>query len=196
MRMSELGWFLADSDEAYEAQVSGVLSDLVLRPRAREEEQAETQAKKTGINREIAKEFSRIRILAKRKETIEDHLVTRDYYVSVTENLRADFAVKNGVFHITSTLDLRRESAHIKEACWKACVLMEAKRLMGDTTRRLGVYAAAYDATQFRAHIELLKEYSTKTYNWMNPEDQYAYKQAMISAVQRGAPGTGTLLGP
>jgi hypothetical protein len=191
VKLSGLGWFLAESAAEYEAHVTGILSDLILRPKTRTEELADARAKRSRINSEIATELSKLRILAGRKETIDDHKVARDYYVSVAENLRADFAAKNGVYHITSTLDLRRDSVHIKEACWKACVLEEARRLLGDGTHRLGVYAADYDATQFRGHIEILKGYSTRTFNWLNPEERYAYRLAMIAAIQKIGPVLG-----
>jgi hypothetical protein len=184
VKMSDLGWFLADTAEQYEAQVSGILSELVLRPKGDRAGQ-DIPTRRSKINAEIAAEFKKIDILANHNETFEDHKVKRDHFVSVEENLRADFVARNGVYHVTSTLDLRRDSVHIKEAGWKAIVLVEARRNFGPDTRGYGVYAAEHDAIQFRSHIELLRVHSNGIYNWLNPDDRWAYRQMMRAAVQR-----------
>jgi hypothetical protein len=194
IKMSALAWFLADTDEQYEAQISGILSDLVLRPRDEDVDNQDQTIRKSKINAEIAATFKKANILARRDEIIDDHKIKRDHYVSVSENLKADFAAKNGVYHITSTLDLRRETVHIKEAGWKTIVLVEAKRNLGADTKCFGVYAAAYDASQFASHIGLLKTYANSgVYNWLNPDDQWAYRQAMIAAIQQSGPPGGIL---
>jgi hypothetical protein len=66
---------------------------------------------------------------------------------------------------------------------------VEALRNLGKETRCFGVYSAAYDAAQFKPHIELLKTHAhSGLYNRQNPEDQYAFRQIMIEAVQRSDP--------
>lgn len=194
VRLSDLGWFIADSEDQYELQVTDILAELVSRPRLERFDDADPTARKSKINAEIATVFKNINILAGRNETIDDHKVKRDYYVSGAEGLRADFAVKNGVYHITSTLDLRRESVHIKEAAWKTIILVEAQRNLGSDTQCFGVYAAA-DASQFLRHIELLRAHANGgIYNWLNPGEHWAYRQAMVAAVQRKGPKNGPLL--
>ncbi len=137
LRLSDLGWFSIDSHDHYESEVLSILNDLVYFPR---EQQNLTIAKTSRINAQIAAEFRKAQILASVYETIEDHKVERNYTVSRSADLKADFAVKNGVYHITSTLDLRRESAHISQATWKAVVLLEAEKTFGkDTNKNCGL---------------------------------------------------------
>ena len=78
------------------ARVSSILDTLVKKPRP------ETRPRSSRINTEMASEFKRARVLAGPRESIEDRKVVRDFSVSEEEELRADFAVKNGVIHATA----------------------------------------------------------------------------------------------
>ncbi|HKD23711.1 MAG TPA: hypothetical protein VKB71_16965, partial [Rhizomicrobium sp.] len=177
IRPSDTGWFSAETTQDYEDRVSEILESLVRRPRA------ESKKKSSRINTEITREFKRAGALAKPTESIEDHKVVRDYLVAVDEDLRADFALKNGAYHVTATLDLRRDQVHIKEATWKAIVLDRAKAVLPRTTRRLGVYAAAPQAHQFKSHIQLLGEYADDVFNWADHDDRQRYTHAIYQAM-------------
>jgi hypothetical protein len=185
IQFSELSWFTVEEAGQYESRVTDILTTLVSRPK-------ETRPRKaTRINTEIAKEFQRTKALAAGEETIEDHKVVRDYDISVDEDLRADFVVKNGMYHVTATLDLRRENVHISQAAWKAVVLLKAREVFSAQTRTLGVYAMAPGATQFRSHVEILRDYSDRIFNWTDPGERRGYEQAIYAAMQ--APGNFTL---
>jgi len=174
---TDTGWFGLDKIEDYEERITEILRALVKRP------QAEIEKHASRINTEIAKEFRRTGVLAKRTESIEDHKVVRDYLVSTEEDLRADFILKNGTYHVTATLDLRRDSVHIKEATWKAVVLDRAKVVLKPGARRLGVYAAAPKADQFHSHISVLGDYSDDIFNWLDRKDRERYAQAIYGAI-------------
>jgi Protein of unknown function (DUF3037) len=187
-KLSQPGWFAADTNDAYENQVNGVLSDLVVPVALSLPNEELDKPKPSKINSEIALEFRRLNILAKRNESVEDGRVKRDHYVSQAKNIRADFVARNGVYHVTSTLDLRSARVNVKEAGWKAFVLIEALAAFGGSTKRFGVYAAN-DPSPFDSHIQILKEHAPGgVYNWLNPGEQWQYRQAMIAAVQH-SPG-------
>ncbi len=177
IRPTDTGWFSIENMEEYEDRISEILSALVKRPHA------ESKKHTSRINTEISKEFRTTGVLAKPEESIDDHKVVRDYMVSTDEDLRADFVLKNGVFHVTATLDLRRESVHIKEATWKAVVLDRAKIALPSGTRRLGVYAASPKADQFKSHIKILGDYSDEIFNWADRDERERYVHAIYGAL-------------
>ncbi len=177
IKPTDSGWFKLDRPEEYETRVGEILAALVNRPRR------PSKPRETRINTEIAKEFRRTKVLARGSETIEDHKVMRNYLVSTEEDLRADFILKNGRYHVTATLDLRRENVHIKEATWKAVVLDRAGETLNDDVQRLGVYAATSGGDQFRSHIQILRDYSDHVFNWADPGEQRRYVQTIYGAL-------------
>lgn len=175
---SDVSWFSIPSLEEYEVRVKEILSSLVIRPKE------PPSVKPTRINAEMSKQLRMIKVLASRNHTIDNHKVVRNFYISREEELIADFALKNGSMHIFATLDLRRASVRIDEAALKAITLNQAKkRYKNKKTNLIGVYATSETGHQFKPHIELLKEYSTNTYNWSNADD----RMSLIGAIRRAA---------
>lgn len=175
---SEFAAFSIDGLEQYEVRVREILETLVVRPK-QEQKKSETR-----INTEISKQFKIARILAKSNETINDHRVVRDFYISKEEELIADFAVKNGAMHVTATLDLRKSNTRIDEAALKAVTLDKAKskfRRRAGGVKRYGVYAAG-DAEQCAPHIKLLRDYSDHVYNWSDHNQRDAYVGLIMKA--------------
>ena len=177
IKPTDAGWFILDQIEDYEKRVDEILLALVTRPRAVSKKSA------SRINSEIKKEFKKANILADSTETIEDHKVMPNFYISADEALRADFVLKNGAYHVTATLDLRHENVHIKEAAWKAVVLDRAKAVLMPKTRLLGVYAATPTAHQFKPHIQILRDYADDLYNWADLEDRQRYFRDIYDAI-------------
>jgi hypothetical protein len=173
---SELAPLSIGSASEYESTIDEILNALVVKPRLA------SRPKSTRINTEIAREFRRERILAHSDEPIESHKVVRDFMVE--DELKADFALRNGVLHVMATLDLRRPSVDIKEATLKAVVLDRAKEQFGADTQRIGVYAAGeYAERQFKTHIELLTDYSSgKCFNWHDARSRQAFSDEILRA--------------
>ena len=67
--------------------------------------------------------FRDAKVLAKPHASIMDRKIVRDLPVAPNEGLTADFALQNGMMHIASTLDLRKQNASIAEAALKSIVL-------------------------------------------------------------------------
>lgn len=171
LRATAPAWFSVDSLSDYEARIRDIMAALVVRPRA-----TVSREKTTRINTEIAKHLRDSRVLAAPEEPMESHKVVRDFLVE--DELRADFAQRNGVLRVATTLDLRKASVSIKDAALKAIILDRAKEVYGSDTRRIGVYAAANDdLPRLRQHLELLNDYSDETYNWMVPEERRGFME-------------------
>jgi len=178
IQCSDLAWFSVDKVEQYETRVSDILSTLVHKPRP------ETRpARSTRINTEIARTFRHSRVLAKSDEPVDRGRVVRNLTISVEDDLTADFALKNGIYHVTATLDLRRANVDKGQAAIKAITLDRASHSFETEVRRIGVYAAPHDAAQFRPHIHMLGEYADDTYNWADPRQREAYLHSIHDAI-------------
>jgi len=185
IRFSEVAQFSARDGMQYEQSVVSILDALVNRPRA-----DLTKPKSTRINTEIATEFRKAQVLALPGEGISDHKVVRDFSISEEENLRADFAALNGVYHITATLDLRLAYLDIGRAALKAIVLDKARKRFDGRSKckRFGVYAAPVDVAELKPHIELLSDYSDEVFNWSEPRARKAYTRAIYTALRATKP--------
>jgi hypothetical protein len=181
---SDLGW-LSVSDEAdYEEKIDQILASLVALPRR------ERQETKSRINTEITREFSRAKIMAPLEEGIEGGKVVRDFSIDPREGLSADFALQNGVLHVASTLDLRKQSANLSEAALKSIVLDKAERKYPGRVRKIGVYAVDEDMQDnFKHHINLLGDYADDLYNWLDPRGRDKFKKSIFDALSRHGDG-------
>lgn len=173
-----LARFSVFSLEDYEQRVNEIINTLVLKPAL----PRKGRGGSTRINTEITREFRRVNILASREESIDDHKVVRNFVVSQEEDLVADFALKNGVYHITATLDLRLARVNIGQAAIKAIVLDKAAKEFGEV-RRIGVYAVDSHAPQYRSHIALLQDYADDTFNWLDSHDRMEFTRLIYDAL-------------
>jgi hypothetical protein len=182
IRFSDVAWFSIEAIEQYDDRIKEILDALVIRPRS------EPKPKSTRINTEIARTFRTSRILARPTENIDDHKVVPNFYISKEEELRADFVLKNGVYHVTATLDLRRSNVDISQAALKAIVLDKAGDIFPSGVRRLGVYAAPPGSRQFQPHIDLLTDYADDAFNWLDKQDRERYTRSIYAAWNAGNP--------
>jgi Protein of unknown function (DUF3037) len=173
---SDLAWLSINSVEEYEGRIKEILTSLVIRPKI------EARPKSTRINTEISRHLKNFKVLANRDETIDAHRVVRDFYISKEEELIADFALKNGGMHITATLDLRKSHVRLDEAALKAITLDKAKQIYDSKVKRFSVYAVSEGVQQFKPHIELLKDYSDKAYNWQDESERTEFTMELQRA--------------
>jgi len=179
IQFSEISWFSAASAEEYEVRAKQVLDAFVRKPK----EDVPQKMRSSKINTEIAAVFRHAKLLAKSDETIEDHKIIRDYYISQEEQLRADFVHKNGAFHVTATLDLRRPTVDLGQAALKAIVLDKASDCALGDTKRYAVFAVEPESRQFKAHVELLHDYSDRAFNWLIPDEREKYTRTIYQSL-------------
>jgi hypothetical protein len=176
---TDFGWLEASTEE-YEVRINEILNSFVNRT------VLERKIREPRINTEIAVEFRKHKILAKSSDDLLSHKVVRNVDFHRHKGLRADFVLKNGVYHVTATLDLRKTSVKIDEACLKAVVLDKAKEEFDGDKRLFGVYAAPLAETiNFKDHIELLGDYADELFNWMDLSARSNYQRRMYDALTR-----------
>lgn len=125
----------------------------------------------------LRKQFEALGIMAGKNEGLEDHKVVYNYPVSARHGLKAEFALKNSVMHITETVDfdVNEESVRAKtyEAQAKCLVLQAALETFGSTTKRHIVVSGSSSAHAART-VDLLSTVGT-LYATENTADMDAY---------------------
>jgi hypothetical protein len=182
VRFSDVSWFSIDHPEHFEGRVRSILTALVTRAKG------VIREKVTRINAEIARTFKASKVLATPKDSLtEDRKVFRNYVISKEEELKADFILKNGVFHVTVTLDLRRASVPVGSAALKAITLDKSSNALAGGVRKIAVYAAPSGATQFRPHVGILTDYADHIFNWLDPDQRTSYTRSTYDAISGSA---------
>ncbi|AVJ97814.1 hypothetical protein CSB94_3345 [Pseudomonas aeruginosa] len=129
--------------------------------------------------------FKNHNLFSESVDDILNHRVVQNFPISDRANLHADFALKNGVYHITETIDLgaRDASVKFKEAGLKSFIMAKAKLELGNETRCYAVYSAsAADEKDKSEAIELLSEGSDYSFNLRSQKDMMSYIQRMEEA--------------
>jgi Protein of unknown function (DUF3037) len=177
---SEVSWFSIDREEQFEERVNAILTSLVTRPRG------EVKPRVTQINSEIASTFRAAKVLATPTDTIEsDRKIFRNFTISQEEELRADFILKNGAFHVMVTLDLRRVAVNVGQAALKAITLDKSTETLRGSVRKIAIYAAPSGAQQFRPHVGILTDYADRghIFNWLDPDQRGRYTRMVYDAI-------------
>ncbi len=177
IQASDLAWFSIGNVNEYEAQVADILKSLVVRPRG------PARPRSTRINTEIARQLKGFKVLASPDETINEHKVVRNFTIDRDEGLIADFALKNGLMHIATTVDLRKATINPGDAALKAITLDKAAEKYPKNVHLLGVYAADDFNAVAKPSIKLLTDYADKAYNWL---DEYE-KREFLGELRKAA---------
>ncbi|NHC51489.1 DUF3037 domain-containing protein [Pseudomonas sp. AU8050] len=179
-QLTSLGYFKCESTEQANLKIAKLMEDLVIPPKPRA-----TRASGTRIITNLRKLFQQHNLFSTSVEDILNHRVVEKFPISERANLHADFAMKNGVYHITETIDLaaRDSSMKFKEAGLKSFILAKAKLELGNETRCYAVYSAnSSDEKDKSEAIDLLNEGSDFIYNLNSARDKIAYIQQMEDA--------------
>lgn len=186
LHTSEVGWFDAGTGDEYDARVNDLLQRLVLAPKRKVK-----RAPVSRLANALKNEFRRKGFLGKGPEDIGKHRIIPSYTISEEEGLRADFAYKNGVYHVTTVADLRSKNASMTEkqgrGALKAITMLEGKKRLGG--KAYAIYAAQRDQErELMPVITMLGEYSDgNIFNALSGDDMTSYHK--IVAGHLGRPG-------
>ena len=135
------GLFSYADDAQFAKQVQAILGESVT-PAIKHQAPADNSTAKIIRPRtraRLRKQFEAMGIMARHADEIDDHKVVYNYSVSAKHGLKAEFALKNTVMHITETVDfdVNDESVRAKtfEAQAKCLVLRSAKDAFGGKTK-------------------------------------------------------------
>lgn len=184
-QLSPLGCFGAATRDEANLKVSLLMNELVIPPRP-----VITRERGARIITSLRTIFRQHDLFSDSVDDIFNHRIVERFPISEKSSLRADFALKNGVYHITETIDLGARDASIKfkEAGLKSFVMAKAKLELGKETKCYAVYSAsAADEKDKSEAIDLLSEGSDFIFNLRSQKDKVDYIQRMeeASGVQR-----------
>jgi len=179
-QLSTLGCFSAATREEANLKISLLMNELVIPPRP-----VITRERGARIITNLRSIFRQHDLFSDSVDDIFNHRIVEKFPISEKSSLRADFALKNGVYHITETIDLgaRDASVKFKEAGLKSFVMAKAKLELGKETKCYAVYSAsAADEKDKSEAIDLLSEGSDFIFNLRSQKDKVDYIQRMEDA--------------
>lgn len=179
----QLGRFIAGNADDYEARVQETLAAYVV-PEPRTNRQLSTPTSR--LHKDLREWFRRHGLLAASAEAIATHRVVPRYPIAPTAGIYAEFAIKNGVYRITETVDFRvkdLDSRKGNEAAAKAVALIEARAALGKETTRYAIVAAR-DYSRVQASLNLLGRHAEHVLIRDSAEDMNFYAQVISKAAQ------------
>lgn len=183
LALSDMGWFVAETDEQYNLRIDGIRTDYIDRPHA-----PLTKKRTTSLVRELSGLFRDYHIMGKVAADVHRHKVVANVPVGPAGKLHVDFVVKNGVYHATETADFRNVheigDTELKEAALASFTLRYAREQLGSAdTKCYLVYSATpiVEATISPA-LELAEGSVDRLFNLESPEDKRDYIDIILSA--------------
>ncbi|WP_241591426.1 DUF3037 domain-containing protein [Rosenbergiella epipactidis] len=179
--LSSIGTFTADNRDEYENEIIKI-NRMYISPIKATKRMPVTQKR---IITELKNEFGRFGILGKNINEIHDHKVVQGYPLSEADGLYAELLLKNGVYHLTETLDFRSSNLKQKlgDTAVKAITMNTARTIWTEDVKTFLVYAA--EASQERTYaqqLNLINGYSDKMYNLLSNSDMSNYFEHMLNA--------------
>lgn len=176
----ELSWFRLESPPQYESVIERLFERFVVPPCL-----PPNRSRSGSLHKELATHFKKINLLGDDSRDIHRHLIVPRFPVVEEENLYADFALKNGAFHITKLMDYQSGELNSKfhQSATSAVTLDQAKRRFGSGTVCYFLYRADHERErQARAHIGLVSDYADQVLNLNSESDKAVYLSKITSA--------------
>jgi hypothetical protein len=182
--VSDLGFFECD-DKQYDWFVNQIMNTLV-KPPAHLPRQKIQGRVRTALRRIFLKQ----QVLGFSPEDIHKRLIVERYPIAVNENLYADFAFKNGAYHITETINYKVtwgiNTDKFEETGLKAIKLDKSKKVFGEDTKLSLVYVAdTHMEKQLTPHLNLLGDYADHVVNLRSTADKERYFSALLTHAGR-----------
>jgi hypothetical protein len=182
-----VGAFTFDSPEEYQRQVSLVLSESVNPPSLSQSNAAPVSRRRNLVRRNLRAHFKAKGLWSRKEEDIQKHKVVEQFSIDQDSGIVAEFALRNGVMHITETIDFEMQSLAGKRllAQAKTLVLSESTRVFGQDTMRY-VVAAGSSREDARQSMHLLADHATEIFALESSADMDRYV-ALIAAAAGAA---------
>jgi hypothetical protein len=130
---------------------------------------------------DLRKFFHRNNVLAQHSSEVQSHVVA-NFPINREAQMFAEFAVKNGAFHVTETLDVRSVSRQkLNETGAKALLMDQAQRSLGKDTHRYAIVAANSWA-EAKPIFSTLNPYCENLINYHDSSDMRSYLLAIGNA--------------
>lgn len=179
--LSTPGTFTAYNELDYEAKINE-LNRMYISP---EKSNKTSKVSQKRIITELKDKFESNGLMGKSIQDIYQHKVVQGYPLSEPEGLYAELLLKNGIYHLTETLDLRGQNNRQKmgDSAFKAVTMDAAKSKWEKEVKTFVVYAA--DSNQEKSNfkqLNLISSYADNMYNLLSDEDMSQYYDHMFVA--------------
>ena len=167
----------------YEEQVQLLMKDLVIPPLAAREK-PEPRLKAT-----LKSHLIKAKLYSEDPTAISKHKVIPNFPIMKEAKLYADFAARNGVMHITETIDFRVKSEQLRhrhgQAAIKSITLDKAGEIFPDCRRNVVFAYHPKDLDEIQPSMNLLRDYSMRMFDAGNPSDLASFVEITASALRQ-----------
>ncbi len=169
----KMGWFKAESNQDYEMNIQDILSRTVITPKLKH-----PKVSTCKLSTELKRSFKDKGFLGKALGDIDKHLIIQGFPISESEDLYADFAYKNGVYHIMMAADFRTTQSKTTQqakAALKAITMLEGKKKLKG--KSYAIYAASIGIEdKIQPVLSMLNDYSNgNIFNYNSTDDMQKY---------------------
>jgi hypothetical protein len=182
--ISNKAYFSIPSTSNYEQKVKE-LFELLVKPHP----MASPTDRQCRIVTTMKKKFKKLDILGKDKEQINEHLVIPNFVLSEDTDLRVDFLLKNGSYHITEAIDfnVHNPKEKYKETTYKVLAFVESKELFDANAKCYFAYSASTEKEEeVTSHLRLAEKHSDFMFNLHSKKESSHYYQLMESLASQG----------
>lgn len=178
------GVFAYESDNDFGRHIRAITLESIVIPQISETRPTPPRVGRTQVRAKLRRHFAEMGILAPTGNTDADHKVVTNYPLSEKLGLKAEFALKNSVWHITETVDFEVSTEGVRnktyEAQAKCLVLKAAKDILGDQTKRYIVVHGS-QAEHASSSVDLLST-TGRLFMTESSEDMTEYLDLMAKA--------------
>ena len=179
--LSNVGTFHAADERAYELKINELNKLFITAEKAKRK----IEVSQKRIITELKDRFELEGVMGKNLQDISEHKVVQGYPLSESEGLYAELLLKNGIYHLTETLDLRISNNRHKlgESSFKSVTMNAAKTKWKNEVKTFVVFAA--EPSQEKAHsqqLNLVGGYADNIFNLLSTDDMAKYYDHMLYA--------------
>lgn len=132
IRLSEVGWFIADNKTQYEIRIANISEEYVERP----DIPRSTRRRNTSVAKDLKKIFREHGLFGNHANDISKHKIVSNMPVGPSGKLHVDFLLKNSFYHATETIDFRASQdvgvSELKNAALVSVTFQHARDFLGE----------------------------------------------------------------
>lgn len=181
--LEEMGYFSIEYKEQYINKVSDLMEKLVSPPKTIKQIIPRTPKMITEL-KQIFNKYPNL--ISNNLSDIDNHKLILNYPIEDEKGLKADMLLKNGIYHLTETIDFSEVNVvkNLERSALKALTISEAKnKFSSDQLHSFIVYSLNHkDEERYMQQLNLLSSYATEMINLASNEDKSKYVNHILHA--------------
>lgn len=181
IKLGKLSFFMAKDERDYQKNLNYLMKTLV------EPLKSAKNNQKTYFVTKLKNEFEKLNLLGNSDEDITKHKVIANFMLDEAANIKAEFMLKNGAYHLTETVDFNTQqglSEKRRQTTDKLWTYSHAQSVLESEVKKYFVYSAdKINEERNQGLIDLAERGNAEIYNWESKADQIKY----IDTIQKYA---------